>query len=105
MHDLICALPQIVLGFGYKVVWSDMDAVWLENFLNLMPRGLDYVGIDDSEVPDEQVSVCVIVALVACYLRIPLVRQLIGTAARMRLTQRSQNFAFCLGPLVRKTHY
>jgi hypothetical protein len=43
---------------GYEVVWSDMDSVWLQNFFEVMPRGLDYVGIDDSLEENEQVRPC-----------------------------------------------
>ena len=51
--DILCI--QIVLRLGYNVVWSDMDTVWLKNFLDLTPRGQDYVGVDDSVEGDEQV--------------------------------------------------
>lgn len=50
--DILCM--QIVLHLGYNVVWSDMDTVWLQNFLDLTPRGQDYVGVDDSVEEDEQ---------------------------------------------------
>ncbi len=46
---------QLVLDLGYEVLWSDMDAVWLKDFFHLAPQGLDYVGVDDSEVENEQV--------------------------------------------------
>ncbi|BDA50156.1 probable UDP-D-xylose:L-fucose alpha-1,3-D-xylosyltransferase [Coccomyxa sp. Obi] len=52
-----CARPtylQLVLDLGYEVLWSDMDAVWLKDFFHLAPQGLDYVGVDDSEVENEQ---------------------------------------------------
>lgn len=45
----------MVLDLGYEVLWSDMDAVWLKDFFHLAPQGLDYVGVDDSEVENEQV--------------------------------------------------
>ena len=46
---------QLVLRLGYEVVWSAMDTVWLKDFLHLAPRGLDYVGVDDSVDEDKQV--------------------------------------------------
>lgn len=50
---------QLVLDLGYEVLWSDMDAVWLKDFFSLAPQGLDYVGVDDSEIENEQVHFCV----------------------------------------------
>lgn len=50
---------QLVLDLGYEVLWSDMDSVWLKDFFSLAPQGLDYVGVDDSEVENEQVRFCV----------------------------------------------
>lgn len=47
---------QMVLSLGYEVLWSDMDAVWLKNFFQLAPQGLDYVGVDDSDAENEMVS-------------------------------------------------
>ncbi len=52
----MCCLLQMVLDLGYEVLWSDMDAVWLKNFFSLAPQGLDYVGVDDSETENEQVT-------------------------------------------------
>ena len=51
---LLCA--QVMLGLDYEVVWSDMDSAWLQNFFDLLPSGLDYVGVDDSEIENEQAS-------------------------------------------------
>lgn len=45
-----------MLGLDYEVVWSDMDSAWLQNFFDLLPSGLDYVGVDDSEIENEQAS-------------------------------------------------
>lgn len=46
----------MVLDLGYEVLWSDMDAAWLQLFFQLAPAGLDYVGVDDSDAENEQVA-------------------------------------------------
>ena len=55
----------MVLDLGYEVLWSDMDAAWLQPFFELAPAGLDYVGVDDSDAENEQVAVRI--AALPCY--------------------------------------
>ena len=38
---------QAVLAHGYWMLWSDLDTVWFQNMLDVIPRGFDWVGTDD----------------------------------------------------------
>ncbi len=49
--EMMCerlTFQQKVLDHGFTFLWSDMDTVWYQNPLDIMPKGFDFVGVDDS---------------------------------------------------------
>ena len=50
-NQMMCkriSYQQAVLAHGYRLLWSDLDSVWLQNVLSIIPPGLDFVGADDT---------------------------------------------------------
>ena len=46
---------QAVITRGFKLLWCDMDTVWLQNVIEVLPQGLDWVGAcDDTALGNAQ---------------------------------------------------
>lgn len=49
-NDMMCdrlAIQRRVLDLGFSFLWTDMDTVWLQDALKIMPRGFDFVATSD----------------------------------------------------------
>lgn len=50
-NTLMCErlkIQKLVLDNGHSFLWSDMDNVWYRDVTKLLPKGFDFVGVDDA---------------------------------------------------------